>query len=76
MELFDGLQEALQQALAYEQGKIELQEFGYELTYPDCPFSCIHRQTFDECPYSKYCIVRYDAHTGENIGDPTKYTKG
>lgn len=70
------MQEALQQALAYEQGKIELQAVGYDLTYPDCPFSCVHKQIFDECPYNAYCIVRYDANTGERIGNPTKYAKG
>lgn len=70
-EIYEGLLEGLNQALAYERGEIELPSRTFEHTFPDCP-PCCH-MIDNECIFKDKCVIRISEDGESRVGTPSKY---
>lgn len=70
-DIYRGILEGLEQALAHTRGEIELPSKTYEHTFPDCP-PCWCMQDND-CIHKDKCIVQISQDNECRVGMPSKY---
>lgn len=71
INMFELLNEGLQQVLAHDRGEIELPHRTWEHTFPDCP-PCWCMQDND-CIHKDKCVVQISQDNECRVGVPSKH---